>query len=102
MSKIRVYELAKEAGMSSKALAEKLLELGYDIKGHSSSVDEKTAAKIRSTVLKAGTVGSATRRTEEKKPSATPVRRPTTVIRRRPKAVEQPEGVFYRHYRDPS
>jgi len=91
MSKIRVYELAKEAGMSSKALAEKLLELGYDIKGHSSSVDEKTAAKIRSTVLKAGTVGSATRRTEEKKPSATPVRRPTTVIRRRPKAVEQPE-----------
>jgi translation initiation factor IF-2 len=91
MSKIRVYELAKEAGMSSKALADKLLELGYDIKGHSSSVDEKTAAKIRSTVLKSGTGGSVTRRTEEKKPSASPVRRPTTVIRRRPKAAEQSE-----------
>ena len=51
MSRIRVYELAKEAGMSSKALTDKLIELGYDIKGYSSSVDGETAEKIRNEVL---------------------------------------------------
>jgi len=37
MSKIRVYDLAKEAGMASKELADKLIDLGYNIKSHSSS-----------------------------------------------------------------
>src|SRR5210317_1986905 len=36
--KVRVYELAKEAGMKSKELADKLIELGYDIKNFSSAV----------------------------------------------------------------
>jgi N utilization substance protein A len=49
--KVKVYELAKEAGMKSKELAEKLIELGYDIKGYSSSVDAETAEKIRQEVL---------------------------------------------------
>jgi N utilization substance protein A len=48
---VRVYELAKEAGMKSKELAEKLIELGYEIKGYSSSVDGETAEKIRQEVL---------------------------------------------------
>jgi len=52
MTKIRVYELAKEAGMKSTELADKLLELGYDIKGYNSTVDEETAEKIRNEVLK--------------------------------------------------
>ena len=51
MSRIRIYELAKEAGMSSKVLADKLLEQGYDIKGHSSTVYDETAEKIRGTIL---------------------------------------------------
>jgi len=46
-----VYELAKEAGMKSKELAEKLIELGYDIKSFSSAVDGETADKIRNEVL---------------------------------------------------
>jgi N utilization substance protein A len=50
-AKVKVYELAKEAGMKSKELAEKLIELGYDIKGYSSSVDSETAEKIRQEVL---------------------------------------------------
>jgi N utilization substance protein A len=50
--KIRVYELAKEAGMKSTDLADKLIELGYDIKGYNSSVDGETADKIRDEVLK--------------------------------------------------
>ena len=49
--KVRVYELAKEAGMKSAELADKLIELGYDIKGYSSSVDGETAEKIRNEVL---------------------------------------------------
>ena len=52
MSRVRIYELAKEAGMASKVLAEKLIEQGYDVKGHSSTVDEETAERIRKTVLK--------------------------------------------------
>ena len=50
-AKVKVYELAKEAGMKSKELAEKLIKLGYDIKGYSSSVDSETAEKIRQEVL---------------------------------------------------
>jgi N utilization substance protein A len=49
--KVRVYELAKEAGMKSTELADKLIDLGYDIKGYSSTVDEETAEKIRNEVL---------------------------------------------------
>jgi N utilization substance protein A len=49
--KVRIYELAKEAGMKSTELADKLIELGYDIKGYNSAVDETTAAKIRDEVL---------------------------------------------------
>jgi N utilization substance protein A len=48
---VRVYELAKEAGMKSTELAEKLIALGYDIKGYNSSVDSETADKIRNDVL---------------------------------------------------
>ena len=49
--KVRIYELAKEADMNSKELADKLIELGYDIKGYNSTVDLETAAKIRHDVL---------------------------------------------------
>jgi hypothetical protein len=52
---VRVYELAKEAGMKSTELADKLIELGYDIKGYNSTVDGETAAKIRNEVLKGET-----------------------------------------------
>jgi len=37
--------------MKSTELADKLIELGYDIKGYNSAVDETTAAKIRDEVL---------------------------------------------------
>jgi translation initiation factor IF-2 len=52
MSRVRVYELAKEAGMGSKELADKLIAAGYEIKGHSSTVDEETADRIRKTMFK--------------------------------------------------
>ncbi|MFW2365675.1 MAG: translation initiation factor IF-2 [Desulforhopalus sp.] len=89
MSRTRVYELAKEAGMSSKALTDKLIDLGYDIKGHSSSVDEETAETIRNTVLKSVNTELVEKRIDSEKSGSTVIRRRATVIRRR--AVEKEE-----------
>ncbi|MFA5716649.1 MAG: translation initiation factor IF-2 [Desulfobulbaceae bacterium] len=85
MSKVRIYELAKEVGLKSKELADKLIEMGYPIKSHSSTVDEDTAAEIRRTVLGKTTVEVTEQRIEVKKrPGAD--RPSATVIRRRSKA----------------
>ena len=97
MSKVRVYELAREAGMSSKVLTDKLLELGYDIKGHSSSVDAETADKIRNTVLKSVNSKLVEKRIEsepEEKKGKTVVQHRATVIRRRAKKVEPEKPVL--------
>jgi len=86
MSRIRIYELAKEAGMESKALAEKLIELGYQIKSHSSTVDDDVANEIRSKVL-----GTAKTEVIEKRISG---KGGATVIRRRSRTIpHEPEKV---------
>jgi translation initiation factor IF-2 len=97
MSRIRVYELAKEAGMSSKALTDKLIELGFEIKGHSSSVDDETAETIRKTILKSANTELVEKRIDSDKDGPTVIRRRATVIRRKAKVVDdlaepQPEA----------
>ncbi|MEN8141145.1 MAG: translation initiation factor IF-2 [Thermodesulfobacteriota bacterium] len=47
MRKVRVYELAKEAGMESKELTSQLIEMGYNVKAYNSTLDEEVAAEIR-------------------------------------------------------
>ena len=47
MAKVRIYDLAKELGMKSKDLADRLVELGYPVVSHSSTVEEEMAADIR-------------------------------------------------------
>lgn len=47
MPRIRVYELAKTIGVSSKELLSELKRLGVPVKTHSSSIDEETAEKLR-------------------------------------------------------
>ncbi len=98
MSRVRVYELAKEADMGSKELADKLIAAGYDIKGHSSTVDEDTAEKIRKTMFnKAGVEVEKTEKTEtveeriegDGDQRSTVIRRRTTIIRRRAKAADE-------------
>ncbi len=94
MGRVRIYELAKEAGMASKALAEKLIGLGYDVKGHSSTVDEETALKIRKEVLQSSDSELVEKRIEADTGGTTVIRRRATVIRRRPKkVVEEVEEV---------
>ncbi len=48
---IRVYELAKELGYSSKDMVKKLKELSVSVKGHMSSIDEETAEIVRHELL---------------------------------------------------
>ncbi|MBC8590510.1 translation initiation factor IF-2 [Wansuia hejianensis] len=47
MTKVRVYELAKELNMSSKELIEKIGDLDFDISSHMSSIDEDEAELIK-------------------------------------------------------
>ncbi len=88
MSRVRVYELAKEAGMSSKALADKLIGLGFDIKGHSSTVDAEEAERIRETVLQSSNTELVEKRISGSK-GPTVIRRRSKVIHRRPKPEEE-------------
>jgi len=78
MTKIRVYELAKEAEMENKDLVAALIEMGYAIKSHSSSLDDETAQDIRQRL------GIGQTRTEEKRIQGAGR---TTIIRRRTKNV---------------
>jgi len=92
MSRVRVYELAKEADMGSKELADKLIAAGYEIKGHSSTVNEETAEKIRKTMFNKAdaeadvdTEKVAERIEGDGDQKSTVIRRRTTIIRRRAK-----------------
>ena len=47
MSKIRVYELAKELGIDNKDLITRLEKLGIAVKAHSSSLEDSDAERVR-------------------------------------------------------
>ena len=89
MSRVRIYELAKEAGLKSKELADKLIALGYPIKGHSSTVDEDMAAEIRRKVFGQGMVEVTDEHIHMKKRPTTVRKRTVTVVRRRSKAQKE-------------
>ena len=89
MSRVRIYELAKEAGLKSKELADKLIAMGYPIKGHSSTVDEDMAADIRRKVFGQGKVEVTDEHIHMKKRSTTVRKKVTTVVRRRSKAQKE-------------
>ena len=84
MAKLRVYELAKELDIPNNDLVERIGDLGIQIKGHMSSLDDEQAQLVRDTVT-----GRSQQLIEEKR-----VRR--GVIRRRRKVVKTeapPEAV---------
>ena len=89
MSRVRIYELAKEAGLKSKELADKLIALGYPIKSHSSTVDDDMAADIRRKVLGKATAEVTEKPVGVKKKTTVVRKRSTTVVRRRSKAQKE-------------
>ncbi len=94
MSKVRVYELAREAGMKSAELVDKLTAQGYAVRSASATLDEAIVDEIRRKVL-----GNAVAETREQptlhKAVQQVVRPRTTVVRRRreevpAEAIEEP------------
>ena len=77
MSKIRVYELAKELGLENKELISRLEKLGIAVKSHSSTLEDSDVERIRKDFS-----GGESREIEEK-------RIKSTVIRRRAVRVEE-------------
>jgi translation initiation factor IF-2 len=76
MSKVRVYELARELNLTNKVLMDKLQGLGIAVGSHMSSLDDEAAQRIKAAVF--GKKASAVEETRIK----------PTVIRRRRKASE--------------
>ena len=59
---IRLHQLAKELGTTSKALIEKLAKLGVKVKGHMSALDSETAEIVRHELGNKGQVTKDERR----------------------------------------
>jgi translation initiation factor IF-2 len=89
MSRVRIYELAKEAGLKSKELADKLIAMGYPIKGLSSTVDDDMAAEIRRKVLGSATADVTEKPIGVKKKTTIVRKKTTTVVRRRSRAQKE-------------
>lgn len=47
MAKKRIYELAKEYNVSSKAMVDIIRESGFPVKSHSSAVDDRILEAVR-------------------------------------------------------
>jgi translation initiation factor IF-2 len=95
MGKIRVYELAKETGMDSKALTAKLIDMGYPVKAYNSALDEDLALEIRRKLSGEEQTAAALTEviTEDKDMEEKRIQRKgqTTIIRRRAKVAPMDE-----------
>jgi len=88
MSKVRIYELAKESGLKSKELADKLIALGYPIKSHSSTVDDDMAEEIRRKFIGSTKIEVSDGKIDTKN-RAVAKKKVSTVIRRRSRAEKE-------------
>jgi translation initiation factor IF-2 len=78
MTRLRVYELARDLNMTNKVLLEKLGDLDISVKSHMSTLDDDIIAQIKSSFFS----------TPEKKETIEETRIKPTVIRRRRKKVK--------------
>ncbi len=76
MGKVRVYEIAREVGIESKLLVERLQEMGFEVKSHASALEEFEAREI------------VDRLRQERQANVVEKRVGSRVIRRRRKRVE--------------
>jgi translation initiation factor IF-2 len=76
MSKIRVYELARELSLTNKALMDKLQKMEIQVGSHMSSLEDDAVKRVKAVIF------------GKKEPSAEETRVKPTVIRRRRKPTE--------------
>ena len=69
MSKVRLYEIAKELGKESKEVVARAKELGFDVKSHSSSVEADASERIKSSFKKAAAPQAAAEKPAAAQPS---------------------------------
>lgn len=78
MAKIRIYQLAKELGMTNEELLELLDQMGVPYKSHASTLSEEDAEAVRELVKEQR--GLQERLAEEERRKALPRRPPVVVI----------------------
>ena len=88
MSKVRLYEIAKELGKESKEVVARAKELGLDVKSHSSSVEADAGERIKSSFTKV----AAPQATAEKPAAAQPSPQKTPAKEVAPVKAEQTEA----------
>ena len=89
MSKVRLYEIAKELGKESKEVVARAKELGLDVKSHSSSVEADASERIKSSFTKKAAAPQAT---AEKPAAAQPSPQKTPAKEAAPVKAEQTEA----------
>lgn len=94
MSKVRLYEIAKELGKESKEIVARAKELGIEVKSHASSVESEIATRItasfsQAAVPKKETTQKPTQSLPKEQPSASTAVKETTEAEKKaePKAV---------------
>ncbi|MER5355777.1 translation initiation factor IF-2 N-terminal domain-containing protein, partial [Kitasatospora sp. NPDC002551] len=70
MAKVRVYELAKELGLESKAVMAKLTELGEFVRSASSTIEAPVVRKLTDALGVAPTGGGSAAKPGPRKPAA--------------------------------
>ena len=71
MAKPRVYEIAKEVGLDSKAVLEKLKEMGEFVKSASSTVEPPVARKLKDALAPKGSQAASVPKPAAKSPAST-------------------------------
>ncbi len=95
--KKRVHEIAKEMGLTSSDVINKLKELGVSLKSHNSSVNEEDEEKLKkSTHKKPGTISAAV--SAQNTANVTP-QKPKTILRKKKEAATEETAVTERKNR---
>ncbi len=89
MSKVRIYDLAKEMGVAPKELANRIKKMGYDIRTHSSTLSEEEAKEIKDRLEAEGWAKG--KEPQEDRPKKEETTAKTAVIVRRAREKEKVE-----------
>ena len=99
LGKIKIHEIAKEVGLTSKQIIEKANSLGIEVSSHLSSVSEEQANKIKSSIksnkdkTEKSNGSEKTKKVKDEKKNETPViiRREVIVSEEKKKVEEKPK-----------